>query len=276
MTAHPSLAIALMLAALGVPVFPCRADKRPACSHGFKDASTDPKRIRELWALAGNAAVLVGVPTGEASGFDVLDIDPRNNGDAWENTNCARLGETRIHQTGGGGHHYLFSHAAGVRNSAGKIAPGVDVRGESGYAIWWPAIHDIALADIAPWPDGLLWHVLKANEPPPRPAVSSYTPPAEITDRRIERFIRAALDAVAAAVDGEKHYRLRNSALQIGGVAARAGLSDATASAMLIEALPRAKNWDVARRTVAWGLAQGRLRPVVLPDRAQFAWRRSA
>jgi hypothetical protein len=53
-----TLTSALDLAA-HYPVFPvrlcpdaclkCAVCKTPACSHGFKDASRDPKQIRELW-----------------------------------------------------------------------------------------------------------------------------------------------------------------------------------------------------------------------------------
>ena len=106
-----SLDIALALAATGLPVFPCTADKKPAIprakgGNGFHDASTDPDWIRELWDLAGAAGQLVGVPTGSASGFDVLDIDPRHGGDAWEIENSDRLGETRMHSTPSGGRHW--------------------------------------------------------------------------------------------------------------------------------------------------------------------------
>jgi bifunctional DNA primase/polymerase-like protein len=48
---------ALELAERGIQVFPCRADKRPACEHGFKDASTDPALIQEWWALVPDALV---------------------------------------------------------------------------------------------------------------------------------------------------------------------------------------------------------------------------
>lgn len=82
-----ALVAALNLAERGLPVFPCGANKRPAISkndggNGFHDATTDSDEIRRLFDRP--EARLVGVPTGEASGGDVLDIDPRHGGDVWE------------------------------------------------------------------------------------------------------------------------------------------------------------------------------------------------
>ena len=136
------LSIALTLAAAGLPVFPCTARKTPAIAKdnggsGYRDATTDPARIRDLWRRAGDAAQLVGVPTGSASGFDVLDMDPRHDpATAGALQTSAGWPETRTHRTMSGGRHWLFRHRPGVRNSISKaIAPGVDVRGEGGYVI---------------------------------------------------------------------------------------------------------------------------------------------
>jgi len=74
-----------------LPIFPCYANKRPACANGFRDATTDPARIRELWA--GRTGLLVAVPTGEASGISVLDVDDAS----WPG--LGELPPTRIHQT---------------------------------------------------------------------------------------------------------------------------------------------------------------------------------
>src|SRR5215469_1305650 len=71
-TAATVLDIALLLAARGLAVFPCAPTKRPAIpeaggGRGCLDATTDPDRVRVLFARAPNAA-LVGVACGPASG----------------------------------------------------------------------------------------------------------------------------------------------------------------------------------------------------------------
>ncbi len=141
---------ALALAAQGIPCFPARLDKSPACPRGFVDATTDPAEVRRLFALPG--AALVAMPTGPASGISVVDIDPRHGGDAWPG--LARLPLTQTRATGGGGLHYYFRHSPGLRCSAGRIAPGADIRAEGGYVIAWG---DVVLDEpIAPWPAWLL------------------------------------------------------------------------------------------------------------------------
>ena len=53
------------------------------------------------------------------------------------------LPDTYTVKTGGGGQHlyFLWPEGAGVRNSAGKIAPGLDVRGHGGYVVAPPSLH---------------------------------------------------------------------------------------------------------------------------------------
>ncbi|MCA3377613.1 MAG: bifunctional DNA primase/polymerase, partial [Roseomonas sp.] len=58
------------------PVFPCSGDKRPLTQGGFKAATRDPAEIRRLFSRLG--AALIGVPTGAASGFFVVDCDCKN------------------------------------------------------------------------------------------------------------------------------------------------------------------------------------------------------
>ena len=124
-----------MLGGKILPVFPCLANKKPATPHGFKDATADPAAIRELWR--SHCGPLVGLPTGERSGLDVLDIDL--DGLSWFGRNRNRLPLTRMHQTRSGGRHLFFQHQPGLRCSTSKIELGVDVRADGGYVIWWPA-----------------------------------------------------------------------------------------------------------------------------------------
>jgi predicted P-loop ATPase len=135
------------------PVFALRADKSPATTNGFHAATQDAEIIRGQFA--DPAAALIGVPTGAPSGLFVLDVDP--DGLAWLETNRRRLPTTRAQKTRRGGYHFLLRMPAGdVRCSAGKIAPGVDVRANGGYIVWWRAegldVEDAdLLADVPEW-----------------------------------------------------------------------------------------------------------------------------
>ena len=154
-------AVALEYAAQGFAVFPVfemgpggacacgRPDcsspgKHPRVSRGLKEASKDPEVVRSWWTQWPEANI--GIATGSPSGIFVMDVDIKNNG----HHELARLIEehgaipdTRICQTGGGGFHVYFRLPPGQRipNSAGKIAPGIDVRGDGGYVVAPPSNH---------------------------------------------------------------------------------------------------------------------------------------
>jgi putative DNA primase/helicase len=135
-TAQASLtSTALNLAASGLPVFPCNARKKPIVRGGFKSATRDPDVIHAMFARPG--AALIGTPTGRASGRVVIDVDPRHNGNAWLSENQNRLPPTLTHGTPRGGEHLTFCDPPEVeiRNSQGRLAPGVDVRGTGGYVV---------------------------------------------------------------------------------------------------------------------------------------------
>src|SRR3546814_5972958 len=65
---------ATVLACAGIPVFPCvPLQKNPLTEHGFHDASTDTSVVAEWWRRWPDANV--AMPTGFASGVDVVDIE---------------------------------------------------------------------------------------------------------------------------------------------------------------------------------------------------------
>jgi hypothetical protein len=195
---------ALALAATGYSVFPCRNDKTPATRHGFKDAASDPAAVRGLWHRYPGA--LIGIATGAVSDLAVLDLDARHGGAEWWRAHKDGLPITRTIRTRSGGLHLWFRHAPGLRCSASVIAPGIDVRADGGYVIWWPAAGYEVLnpADPAPWP---AW-VSALLEPPPRPAWTPPKPePASVT-----RYADAALDRaariMAATPEGQRNFTL--------------------------------------------------------------------
>ena len=150
---------ALQLARRGLPVFPCLPDKSPAVRGGFKSATTDRLQIKQ-WRWDG---LLIGLRTGMQSGIAVLDVDTARHPEAeeWLQTNKRRLPVTRSHLTRSGGLHLLFRANESVRINASLIAPGIDVRGEGGYIIWWPAhrcpvLDFLPLAELPDWPDWLV------------------------------------------------------------------------------------------------------------------------
>lgn len=142
-TAGSMLAAALTYARRGVPVFPLQPGrKEPATQRGFYDATTDPETIRRWWARVPTANI--GIPTGEASGWLVLDVDPDRGGrESLERLEATHgpIGATLRVRTGGAGEHIILRYPAGekVANSAGKLGPGLDVRGEGGYIVAAPS-----------------------------------------------------------------------------------------------------------------------------------------
>jgi hypothetical protein len=176
--------------ALGLPAFPvrlckdaclkCNTCKRPACPHGFKDATIHPEAIQQLWRMYPGE--LIGVPTGEASGFDVLDVDSVKHPEAanWWLDHRRYIPHTRVHQTGTGGLHGLFLHSPRAHTGNARLGIGVDVKANGGYIVWWPAYGRKVLLDVplAPWPEWLL----AAQQPKPvkQQIISSGPTPASI------------------------------------------------------------------------------------------------
>jgi hypothetical protein len=73
----------------------------------------------------------------------VLDIDP--GGEAHIRRLEAEHGTlrpTREVITGRGGRHLWFRYTGTIQCSAGRVAPGVDVRGDGGYGVVPPSIHE--------------------------------------------------------------------------------------------------------------------------------------
>ncbi|MFF8656949.1 bifunctional DNA primase/polymerase [Streptomyces huasconensis] len=121
---------------------PCHGEcGRPG--HGVYDASTDPRRIRELFAAAPWATgygIACGLPPHHLIG---VDLDTKSGADASAALRELALRrlftipETVVVTTPSGGRHIWLSGPpeAVVPNSAGRLAPGIDIRGAGGYLV---------------------------------------------------------------------------------------------------------------------------------------------
>ncbi len=175
------LTAALGYAQRGWPVLPLHTPERDGCSckranctsvgkhprtrKGLSDATTNQGQIRTWWAQWPDANI--GILTGGESGLLVVDVDNKGGKNGSENlavlaSQCGGLPPTLTASTGNGEHLFFNHPSVPMKNSASKIADGVDVRAERGYVVAAPSLHasgkryawrDAAqkLADVPAW-----------------------------------------------------------------------------------------------------------------------------
>lgn len=129
----------------GIPVFPCVAEgKRPLTKRGFHDASTDPRQITRWWARWPRANI--GVPTGHASGLEVVDVDVHGAIRGFAAFELSRReGLTHrwaafVRTPSGGVHAYYPADPERAQPSWQAARAGIDFRGAGGYVIVPPSI----------------------------------------------------------------------------------------------------------------------------------------
>jgi hypothetical protein len=133
---------ALALASRGMHVFPCvPRDKQPATEHGCKDATTNTETIREWWRQQPECNVAIA--TGALSRVFAVDVDGLDAECELRRLEAEHgdLPATIEAITPRGRHVYFRMPERPVRNSTGKIAPGIDTRGDGGYCLAPPSVH---------------------------------------------------------------------------------------------------------------------------------------
>lgn len=131
----------------GWAVFPVsRKTKKPLTPHGCKDAKKEAGPIKAWWKKWPDANI--GIATGAISELVVvdLDLDEEKGKDGihqlilWERENGELPGTAKV-LTGRGGNHLYYHHAdPGIKNQV-DIIEGIDVRGDGGYVIAPPSVH---------------------------------------------------------------------------------------------------------------------------------------
>jgi hypothetical protein len=114
--------------------------KHPRNRHGWKGASSVPKKLRE-WFSGKATGSNIALATGAISGVVALDIDEDGNAQLSELE--AKLGKlpSTVTAASGRGFHLYFRAEENLLNSKNRVWPGIDFRGEAGYLILPPSLH---------------------------------------------------------------------------------------------------------------------------------------
>ena len=141
--------------------------KHPRTGGGVSDATKDTARIAAWWGRWPESNI--GIATGNASGFDALDIDPRHGGDETLTElidHHGKLPATVQVKTGGCGTHQFFKHDPRAKNRT--IGLGLDVKTSGGFVVGAGSLHASGQmytwegsghpdeVQIACWPEWLL------------------------------------------------------------------------------------------------------------------------
>ncbi len=295
-TTIPRGSCAVALARAGMRVFPLLpGEKRPATRRGVKDATMDMDLVRKWWSkgpwnigiATGGGLVVIDLdrgkpwpipdsstPFGVDDGADLLMLlsekhDPGNGGHWFFDTASVR--------TPSGGQHLYYQLPKGSRvgNSAGKVGPWIDVRGDGGYVVGpWSSLKDggdyspvygwerVVSADLGDdltnarldkivsrpkrIPDWLLSIIQPSKPAKATPQVDDEWAPllARLDAASVEgdgsRWANAALqgevDNVLRAVVGDRNHALNRAAFCLGQIVAIGALDEETVTRELTKA----------------------------------------
>ncbi|MBA4866302.1 bifunctional DNA primase/polymerase [Streptomyces sp. PSKA54] len=239
---------------------PHRTDPEPALcrgecgrlGHGVYDASSDPRRIRELFVAAPWATgygIACGLPPYHLIGVD-LDTKSGTDSPAALRELALRhlftIPDTVVVMTPSGGRHLWLSGPPDVvvPNSAGRLAPGIDIRGAGGYLVGpgsrtdhgvYSTVPGTALLAPAPCPPALL----RLITPPPRP--HHPTPPSA------GQHGQGLVQFVLAAHEGQRNTRLFWAACR----AYENGIGEELAAPLVDAAIHTGLSEREARATIA-------------------------
>lgn len=227
---------AARLADAGVPVFPCvPGAKNPllkpdeenpqAQPGGFHAATADARQVAAWWRRW--PAANIGIPTGAASGVEVVDVDRKPGGDgfsAFERARRAGLvpGWLAVVRSASGGAHFYFPADPDREQRSWQASKAhVDFRGDGGYIIVPPSAVSgsgtyelVAGADRAP---GLVDAARLRDFLDPRPEPAPYRARGPV---RLEDAVRLAA-WVSLRAEGERNRGLFWASCRL----AEAGLS---------------------------------------------------
>jgi putative DNA primase/helicase len=250
------------------------AGKHPMLGDWTRQATGDPQTIAAVWAEHRSANI--GIATGAASGFWVLDVDEglRPDGTYKQGldslvaltTEYGDLPDTHTVRTGGGGTQYYFRMPPGttVKSDSrvfGDRYPDIDVKGDGGQVVAPPSVsgkgayrtvRDAAVAVPPGWLTGLLreFGIIEDIAGPPEPG---QPPPAPAVRRAVPGWLAASVAEKVAAVrdaaPGTGNATTNRMAYMIGQYIPRGWISRESAEEQLLAAV-RERGTDDPR--IAW------------------------
>jgi putative DNA primase/helicase len=234
-------AAAVHYAEIGWPLLLLRPLGKLPLKRGWRDNPIrTPDEAQRLWKEEVWAGI--ALHTGSASGIVVIDIDPRHGGsvDVLE-AKFGALPATIESVTPSGGSHLFFRCALAVPNSCGRVARGIDVRGDGGLAVlppsrvrrddgsighysWCPG-HAPGEIELAALPEALY----RAALPPPAPPMSHKPLVGPVK-------VDGILAVIARADVGRRNAATYWAAARLGELVRRGKLRYAQAIALVVTA----------------------------------------
>lgn len=192
--------------------------KHPKHTEWQKTPPMSAADVHETWDVPRLVPNL-GIATGDASGFWVLDIDPANGGMESAGQLAQQHGampETRVVETGSGGWHYHFAMPDFPVTNAKhglKEYPGIDVRGTGGFVVAPPSVsakgeyrlvHDVAtIPQAPPWLLDLVRPRADAKDVVTAEDLVKVTEELEPEERaRLERYTNTIVQREVARLQG--------------------------------------------------------------------------
>lgn len=169
--------------------------------HGHLDATTDLTQISRWWKKFPHGNI--GMPTGSASGFLVVDIDGMDAAKRYD-----AMGDvlSPLIQKSARGWHLFYAWSRdcdGIKSSAGVVGEKIDIRADGGYVALSPSVHPSGFAyrwknwDVEPSPPpSWLTDLLKAKTMPRQTQDAGYVPSGFITSRA-----KKALETMARRIE---------------------------------------------------------------------------
>jgi hypothetical protein len=249
--------------------------KYPIMREWQKNATTDLNTVVQWFTACPDANVCI--VTGQASNLWVLDVDDKGGAGGTQSLAALErehgsLPETYAVGTGSGGVHYYFTWDGidfDLRNSAGKLGPGLDTRGNGGQVVAPPSRADdpthitpyVVLDERPPVtaPAWLTWLLRPAPRAERQPGAAKVRPFAQPRQAGYAATaFRGEVASVLAAPVGTRNDALYRAAFSLGTLVASGDLDVEVVTSALTEAGHRTGlGATETENTIASGLRAG-------------------